>query len=316
MNLPSLHRPKLARMAFCLAITASVAMPVAHAYEIEATATSTLSSVFPSVTRDRQVSQSLLTVSAAQSGPDPVFGNLNSFSSADLATGSLHGFATVTNSNTSFLPGLVAEAGARIDETLNLFLLPGFPPVTITLPPGIPAGSIPVDLVLHARGSFANLTGAGNAYGVFYLSSPGSPSGLGDYMTVSCSNPCSAAQIGFNPLHITTLSTAPGAWAADLSLGYFVDPALPFNLHAEMSAQASSFGIGAATLDASNTASIEVKLPTSYGFTSSSGVFLTEVSPVPEPAAALLMSAGLLVLVGPVLRKRAAQKMPPRRNLN
>ena len=115
---------------------------------------------------------------------------MNSFSSADLATGSLHGFATVTNGNTSFLPGLVAEAGARIDETLNLFLPPGSPPVTITLPPGIPAGFIPVDLVLHARGLFASLTGNGTASGFFSLSSPGSPSGLSDYMTVNCSNPC------------------------------------------------------------------------------------------------------------------------------
>lgn len=60
-----------------------------------------------------------------------------------------------------------------------------------------------------------------------------------------------------------------------------------------MSTQASSYGAGSATLDASNTASIQMILPAGYSFTSSSGVFL---SAVPEPGAALLFAAGLVAI--------------------
>ncbi len=303
--------PQLRLGALRLLLGAMLSAPYAHAFEIEATAYTGLNSLFTQGISDSEVSQTLTSVSAmatgiAPPGFDPAFGRVNSVSSANLLTGSLHGVATVTNNNASVLPGFVAEAGARIDETLNLILLPNVPPpVTIVLPPGIPQGFIPVTMVLHAEGIFSALSGNGSARGYFELANPGNLFKGGDYMLVSCGVNCSAVNVfssNFVP-QFKIVKPAPSAWEVDLSLTYFVDPALPFNVHAKMTAQSSILDAGSATLDVSNTASIELRLPQGYGFTSSSGVFLSAISPVPETDAALLLSVGLLPVAIAVRRR-------------
>lgn len=224
----------------------------AQAYEIEAYARTTVSAFFSTTVSDVQTSSTLISVSAAQSGPNPSFGQFSSHSTAGLAPGTLRGYSSVRNTNAQMVPGLVTESTARIDETLS------FVPPPLPVPP-----TIPVIYVLHVHGSFSSLSGVANAYGLFSLSGNGS----GDYFTVSCDAACSSVQVSFSP-HVSVISSAPGSWAVDLSQTFVVDPTLPFQFHSNMSTQASSYGAGSATLDASNTASIQMILPAGYSFTS------------------------------------------------
>ena len=285
------RRPAARHAAAVLAASACLAAPGAHAFEVTARASTTLSSVFPTTTSDVQTSQTLTSVRAQQAGPDPAFGSFRSTAGADVASGALRGLSTVLNNNPSAAPGMVTESAAGIDETL-----------TFVAPAGAPA-TIPVTLILHAHGAFSALAGEGGAYALFSLDTDAG----GSYFTVSCRAVCGSAQVGGNP-GVTVLSTAPASWRIDMSQTFNVDPTLPFDLSARMSTQAYSRGTGSATLNAMNTASLELILPAGYGYTSSSGVFL---SAVPEPATGWLLAAGLVLGITARQQRRRSLSRPP-----
>lgn len=247
----------------------------AQGFEIQAYArTASVSNV--------QTSSSVLTtVNASQNGPDPVGGHFESSSSVDLATGTLRGLSKTSSSSNQML---TTESTARLDETITL--VPPAPPMTL------------VTSILNAHGSFSALAGQGNAYAVFTLVLDG----FGHYFVVSCSAGCATVQVfDGNPDRpgIVVVNASPASWEVKLSVTTFVSPT--YALHASMSTQATSGGIGSATLDALQTARIELIHPPGYSFTSSSGVFL---SAVPEPGAALLLAAGLAAVWVNTRRRR------------
>ena len=215
----------------------------------------------------------------------PVNSEISGNARVDLATGAMRGRAHAA----SFGHFETHEMtfGAGMQETID-----------ITLPAGLPASERFATFIgtVHAGGGTSGLARISAIYvldvGTSRAAAAMEEPGVWDVISGSSDANITAASLA-NGVRFEIRRAIPGSGRIDIES----------QLTGTAWAQARiSTGVGIATVNAANTATLQMILPAGATFESTSGVFLT--TPIPEPHAWALMLAGL-GLVAAIARRRA-----------
>ncbi len=298
MTTPSKSRRRLAALglAIAAAATSGPALATAQAYLLQFPGTPGMTGIEPvSVDRSFVVDDGYIRDSA--------------HASAALDTGTLRGASSIQLYNTPYnwsTCNACPQVSAAISDSLT-FAGPG--------------DSVAVTLQLHLDGNYtiAGSTGLADIDTDVYMVlgqdvNNQAALGLNRYYSSGYANTppqdTLTSQLIGNYAPSSTISTTPNAADGWLVMTVNVPTNEPVGVHLGLDIvykQLAPTVLAAA--DFQNTAQAYMSLPAGYSYTSASGLFLS-ASPVPEPAQATLLAAGLALLA--LTRRRRSQPSPTR----
>ncbi len=199
-------------------------------------------------------------------------------------------------SNVSSLVGGLGSASASAD--LSTGILQAYAQEDGTTGSSAAAGAVFWDTL-----TFSGVTGT-NTTGTLVFTVPGS------FTDVGYGGACAAVQVGgyaqCNPFTAPVLNASSPS--ETLRIPFTLSNGSPTEIVAALYGTAyNSFNI--ATADLKDPPQVSLLLPTGVTYTSASGVFLSNTTPVPEPATWVTMACGLALLGLRALRGRNARTM-------